>query len=124
MRARQMWIAQNPRDAQVDDPGLAVVADQHIAALEVAVNDAGGVRRRQRHSHAGKHVQPRLHRWPVQRCPVEQRLAAGHEVHGDETAAGARHLARPRFNQRRDARVVDGLQRGDFAAESLVCGRG
>ena len=116
-RGGEARIAQHPRDAQVDDPRAAAFAHEHIAALEVAVDDAGVVGGGQRLSDVADDRDALVHPRPVQRCPVEQRLGAGDEFHGDPCPGTTGKVAQARAKQPRDARVVDGGQRGDLPTE-------
>ena len=90
-RSRRVEILREP---PIDDHGLAELADQHVARLEIAMDDALAVRVRHRvgdREHARQQREPVLERLRVAIDVVER--APGDELHGVERLAG-RPLAR------------------------------
>ena len=74
-------------DAQVHDPDALVLGDEDVLGLQVAVDDAGRVDRRQPRGRLGRH----LAEHPLRKGPeVRQQLPEGDALHvlHDEEAEG------------------------------------
>ena len=117
---------QAPRDAEVEQLDHAVIADDDVVRLDVAVHQARAMRRRQRARHVAEPAQPLAH---AHRCVADvlaQRPPA-HQLHGDERRAleladvEDRHRVRVRERRRR-ARLAQHAPRRLFRRYRAVAG--
>ena len=99
------------RDAEVGQAGAAIVADQHVLGLDVAVHDAAAVRVRERLAHLAGDVDRLRHR---QRQPPRER-AARHELHHQVRVAGGGGAEVVHGD---DARMLQARERARLAREA------
>ena len=107
-------MVDDPREAEVEHLHVAVGADHDVFGLDVAVDDAGGVRRGQRARHLPPDVNRRRERLRAlderpQRPPVDELL--------DDEELAVRRLAD--FVDGDDVGVVEGRGRARLAQEAL-----
>ncbi len=81
--ARRLDLVGAAREAEVRDLDAAVVADQHVVRLEVAVDDADRVGRDQSAPGGDEHRDDAAPRWRARRQVAPQRFAA-HVLHREE----------------------------------------
>jgi hypothetical protein len=112
----QRHLLARQRDAEVGDPDHALVVDEHVGRLEIAMQDALPVRRRQAAAQLAGDVDHLLGRQPADPADQRRQVLSFHELHRVEDA----ELRLADVEDAAHGRVGDLSRQADFVQQPLA----